>query len=86
MCNFKYMKINYKTISLVVVLLGILFTFLSQKNKTNKSIAPIVNEPKEIVTILDKKTNSAKLAAPKVYISGSAQNYLGLGENRSSKK
>jgi hypothetical protein len=77
------MKINYKTISLVV-LLGILFTFLGNKN--NKSIAPIVNEPKEIVTILDKKTNSAKLAAPKVYISGSAQNYLGLGENRSSKK
>ena len=79
------MKINYKTISLIA-LLGILFTFLSEKNKTNKSIAPIINEPKQTLTILDKKTNSAKLAAPKVYISGSAQNYLGLGENRSSKK
>ena len=76
------MKINYKTISLIA-LLGILFTFLGQKNK---SIAPIINEPKQTVTILDKKTNSAKLAAPKVYISGSAQNYLGLGENTSSKK
>ena len=79
------MKINYKTISLIV-LLGILFTFLGNNNKNNKSIAPIINEPKQTVTILDKKTNSAKLAAPKVYISGSAQNYLGLGENRSSKK
>jgi hypothetical protein len=79
------MKINYKTISLIA-LLGILFTFLGEKNKTNKSIAPIINEPKQTGTILDKKTNSAKLAAPKVYISGSAQNYLGLGENTSSKK
>jgi len=77
------MKLNLKTISLIV-LLGALFTFLGNKN--NKSIAPIAQQPEERVTILDKKTNSAKLAAPKVYISGSAQNYLGLGENRSSKK
>jgi hypothetical protein len=77
------MKINLKTISLIV-LLGALFTFLGHKN--NKSIAPIVLEPKQKVTILDKKTNSANLPAPKVYISGSAQNYLGIGENRSSRK
>ena len=79
------MKINLKTISLIV-LLGAFFTFLGHKNKTNKSIAPIVLEPKQRVTILDKKTNSANLPAPKVYISGSAQNYLGIGENRSSRK
>ena len=47
------MKINLKLISLITIL-GSLFYFLSYKNKTNKSIAPIV-QPKEQVIILDKK-------------------------------
>jgi len=85
MCNYKHMKLNLKTI-LLIATLGTAFYLLGNKNKTNKSLAPIVNEPKQQVTILDKKTNSAKLPAPKVYICGSAQNYLGIGENRSSRK
>ena len=79
------MKLNLKTISLITAL-GTLFYFLGHKNKTVKSLAPILNQPKEQVTILDKKTNSANSPAPKVYISGPAQNYLGIGENRSSRK
>lgn len=79
------MKLNLKIISLITIL-GTLFYLLNYKNKTNKLIAPITHQPKEQITILDKKINSAKLPAPKVYISGSTQNYLGLGENRSSKK
>jgi|APGre2960657423_1045063.scaffolds.fasta_scaffold271204_1 hypothetical protein len=75
------MKINLKTISLIAIL-GSLFYFLSHKNKTIKSTAPVVI--KEIV--LDKKTNSAKLTAPKVYISApSTQNGLELGNNWKSR-
>ena len=78
------MKINLKTISLIV-LLGTLFTFLGHKNKTSKSIAPIVNQQEE-PTILDKKTNSANSPAPKVYISvPPVQNGLGIGNNWKSK-
>jgi hypothetical protein len=78
------MKINLKTISLIV-LLGTLFTFLGHKNKTSKSIAPIV-EQKQQVTILDKNTNSEKLISPKVYISvPPVQNGLGIGNNWKSK-
>ena len=78
------MKINLKTISLIV-LLGVLFTFLGYKDKTNKSIAPIVNQQEE-PTILDKKTNSANLPAPKVYISvPPVQNGLGIGNNWKSR-
>jgi len=78
------MKINLKTISLIV-LLGALFTFLGHKNKTSKSIAPIV-EQKQQLTILDKNTNSAILPAPKVYISvPPVQNGLGIGNNWKSK-
>jgi len=85
MCNFKYMKINLKTISLIV-LLGTLFTLLGHKNKTSKSIAPIVQEPNEQLTILDKKINSANSPAPKVYISvPPVQNGLGIGNNWKSK-
>lgn len=85
MCNFKYMKINLKTISLIAIL-GSLFYFLSHKNKTSKSIAPIVLEPKQQVTILDKKTNNANSPAPKVYISvPPVQNGLGVGNNWKSK-
>jgi hypothetical protein len=74
------MKINLKTISLIAIL-GSLFYFLSHKNKTVKSIAPIV-QPKEQVNILDKKTNSAKSIAPKVYIFiPPAQNGLEVGSN-----
>lgn len=75
------MKINLKTISLIAIL-GSLFYFLGHKNKTTKSIAPVVIE--EIV--LDKKTNSVKLIAPKVYISASkTQNSLELGNNWKSR-
>ena len=75
------MKLNLKTISLIAIL-GSLFYFLSHKNKTNKSTAPVIIE--EIV--LDKKTNSAKLIAPKVYISApKTQNGLELGNNWKSR-
>jgi hypothetical protein len=75
------MKINLKTISLIAIL-GSLFYFLGHKNKTTKSTAPVIIE--EIV--LDKKTNSANLPAPKVYISvPSAQNSLGIGNNWKSR-
>ena len=75
------MKINLKTISLIAIL-GSLFYFLSNKNKTTKSIAPVIIE--EIV--LDKKTNSAKLISPKVYISAPpTQNGLELGNNWKSR-
>ena len=78
------MKINLKTISLIAIL-GSLFYFLGHKDKTIKSIAPIV-QLKEQVTILDKKTNSSKLISPKVYISVQpTQNGLGIGNNWKSK-
>lgn len=72
------MKLNLKTISLIAIL-GSLFYFLGHKNKTSKSIAPIV-QPKEQVNILDKKTNSANSPAPKIYISP-VQNGLEVGSN-----
>jgi hypothetical protein len=79
------MKINLKTISLIV-LLGALFTFLGHKNKTSKSLVANVIQPKEQLTILDKKTNSANSPAPKVYISvPPAQNGLEVGNNWKSK-
>jgi hypothetical protein len=79
------MKINLKTISLIV-LLGALFTFLGHKNKTSKSIVPIMQEPREELTIVDKKINSANSPAPKVYISvPPVQNGLGIGNNWKSK-
>ena len=79
------MKINLKTISLIAIL-GSLFYFLGHKNKTSKLIAPIVQEPKEQLAIVDKKINSEKLIAPKVYISvPPAQNGLGIGNNWKSK-
>ena len=79
------MKLNLKTISLIV-LLGAFFTFLGHKNKTIKSIAPIVIEPKKQLTIVDKKINSEKLISPKVYISvPPAQNGLEVGNNWKSK-
>jgi hypothetical protein len=78
------MKINLKTISLIAIL-GSLFYFLSHKDKTVKSLAPIV-QPKEQVIILDKKTNNAKLISPKVYISApQTQNGLELGNNWKSR-
>jgi hypothetical protein len=78
------MKINIKLISLITIL-GSLFYFLGHKNKTFKSIAPII-QPKEQVIIVDKKTNSANLLAPKAYISVQpTQNGLGVGSNWKSK-
>ena len=74
------MKLNLKIISLITIL-GTLFYFLGHNNKNNNSIQPI-----EQIIILDKKINSANLLAPKVYISGSAQNYLGIGEKINSRK
>ena len=78
------MKINLKTISLIAIL-GTLFYFLGHKNKTNKSIAPIVNQQEEI-KIIDKKINSANLASPKVYMSvPPVQIGLGIGTNWKSR-
>jgi len=78
------MKLNLKLISLIVIL-GSLFYFLGHNNKTNKSIAPIVNQQEE-PRILDKKINSANLASPKVYISvPPVQNGLGVGNNWKSR-
>jgi hypothetical protein len=72
------MKINLKLISLITIL-GSLFYFLGHKNNNS-------NEPIEQVTIVDKKTNSANLPSPKVYISvPPAQNGLGVGNNWKSK-
>ena len=85
MCNISYMKLNLKLISLITIL-GSLFYFLGHKNKTSKSITSIMLEPKQQVTILDKKINSANSPAPKVYIFTSpAQNGLGIGNNWKSK-
>jgi len=72
------MKLNLKVISLITIL-GSLFYFLGHKN--NNSTKPIKH-----ITIVDKKINSAKLGAPKVYISSSpSQNSLGIGNNWKSK-
>jgi len=74
------MKINLKLISLITILCS-LFYLLGHKNKNNNSIISI-----EQVTIVDKKTNSANLPAPKVYISvPRAQNGLTIGNNWKSK-
>jgi hypothetical protein len=78
------MKLNLKIISLIVIL-GSLFYFLGHKDKTSKSIIPIVNQQQE-PTILDKKINSANSPAPKVYISvPPSQNRLGIGNNWKSR-
>jgi hypothetical protein len=77
------MKLNLKLISLIIIL-GTLFHFLAQKHK--KSLVAQIKNPQEQLTILDKKTNSANLPAPKVYTSNSAQNYLGIGKKINSKK
>ena len=79
------MKLNLKTISLIVIL-GSLFYFLGHKNKTSKSLVANVIQPKEEPRILDKKTNSANLSTPKVYISvPPVQNGLGIGNNWKSR-
>jgi len=82
MCNNIYMKINLKTISLIV-LLGTLFYFWSNKTKNNKQeqqIAPIVQQEQKSI---DK--NSPELPSPKVYIYGPAQNGLMIGNNWKSR-
>jgi hypothetical protein len=79
------MKLNLKTISLIAIL-GSLFYFLSHKDKTIKSIVPIMQEPREELTIVDKKINSEKLISPKAYISvPPVQNGLEVGNNWKSK-
>jgi hypothetical protein len=85
MCNHIHMKLNLKTLSLII-LLGTSFYFLGNKNKTTKSLVANIAQPKEQPTILDEKTNSAKLAAPKVYISvPPSQNGLQVGNNWKSR-
>jgi len=69
------MKINLKTI-LLTVILGSLYYFLSQY-KNNKTEIRI--KQKEQNTIIDKKPS--ELPAPKVYISATPQNRLGIGNN-----
>lgn len=72
------MKLNFKLI-LLITILGSLFYFLGHKN--NNSTQPI-----EQITIVDKKINSAKLGAPKVYISvPPLQNGLEVRSNWRSK-
>jgi hypothetical protein len=79
------MKLNLKTLSMII-LLGTSFYFLSHKNKTIKSLAANVIQPKEQLPILDKKINSAKLPSPKVYISAPpVQNGLEVGSNWKSR-
>ncbi len=67
------MKINLKTI-LLTVILGSLYYFLSQYKNNKTEI-----KQKEQITIIDKK--SSELPAPKVYISATPQNRLGIGNN-----
>lgn len=79
------MKLNFKLI-LLIITLGTLFHFLGHKQKNNKSLLKSSENFQEQPIILDKKTNSANLPAPKVYISSSGQNYLGIGEKINSRK
>ena len=78
------MKYDIKTLSLVVIL-GSLFYCISSYTKS-KLIANSPKKDAKEVALVNKTKNSSKSIAPKVYISGSTQNYLGLGENKSSKK
>jgi len=75
------MKINLKTISLVVFL-GVLFYVLSN-NKIKNNKQQIVEIKKEDYKLIDKK--SSKLPAPKPYIYVPAQNRLGIGNDWKSK-
>lgn len=78
------MKLTYKTL-LSIVILGALFSFVTSKIKNSK-----IHEKKQVVleqvNLIDKKTNSANLIAPKVYIVNPPQNYLGVGQNKGSRK
>ena len=78
------MKHNLKTLSLVV-LLGSLFYCIISYTKS-KLISNSGKNDKEEVIELKKIENNSKTNSPKVYISGPAQNYLGVGCNINSKR
>lgn len=78
------MKYDLKTLSLVVIL-GSLFYFINSYTKS-KLTSNSPNKDVKEVAVVKKSENSSKTNAPKVYISGSAQNYLGVGSNINSKK
>jgi len=78
------MKLDIKTVGLTIIL-GSLYFFISNYTKSKL----ISNSPKKDakeVTVVKKSENSSKTNAPKVYISGSAQNYLEVGSNINSKR
>ena len=78
------MKNKLKTLSLIVIL-GSLFYCISSYTKS-KLISNSGKNDKEEVIIVKKSENSSKTNSPKVYISGPAQNYLGVGCNINSKR
>jgi len=78
------MKYDLKTLSLVVIL-GSLFYCISSYTKS-KLIANSPKKDAKEVIVINKTENSSKSIAPKVYISGSTQNYLGIGSNINSKR
>lgn len=78
------MKYDLKTLYLIVIL-GSLFYCVSSYTKS-KLIANSPKKDTKEVIILKKSENSPKTNAPKVYISGPAQNYLEVGSNINSKR
>jgi thioredoxin reductase len=78
------MKYDFKTLSLVVIL-GFLFYFINSYTKSKLTSNSFNKDAKEVI-VVKKSENSSKTNAPKVYISGSAQNYLGVGCNINSKR
>ena len=78
------MKHKLKALSLIV-LLGSLFYCISSYTKSKLISNSPKKDAKEVI-VVKKSENSSKTNAPKAYISGSAQNYLGVGCNINSKR
>jgi hypothetical protein len=78
------MKYDLKTLCLVVIL-GSLFYCISSYTKSKLITNSAKKDTKEVI-LVNKTENSSKTNAPKVYISGSSQNYLGVGCNINSKR
>jgi hypothetical protein len=78
------MKIDIKTSTILCLLLGSLFYFLSYKNKTTTQYQ-IPSARKPSILIIDKKP--LPLPAPKpLYCVAPDQNKLGVGDGWKSKK